>query len=75
MALKLKLTINRVLNFAEENKEVSKMEISLYDELSIFLQEQDPQQSQLVSHIIKKEIQLYQATKKRPENLTNFTDV
>ena len=27
---------------AEENKEVSKMEISLYDELSIFLQEQDP---------------------------------
>ena len=42
------------------------MEISLYDELNIFLQEQDPQQSQLecgfVSHIIKKEIQLFQAT-------------
>ena len=57
---------------AEENK-VSKMEISLYDELSIFLQEHDPQQSQLecgfVSHIIKKEIQLFQAIKKRPENL------
>ena len=30
---------------AEENKEVSIMEISLYDELNIFLQEQDPQQS------------------------------
>ena len=62
-----------VEDVAEENKEVSKLEISLYDELNIFLQEQDPQQSQLecgfVSHIIKKEIQLFQATKKRPENL------
>ena len=59
-----------VEDVAEENKEVSKMEISLYDKLNIFLQEQDPQQSQLecgfVSHIIKKEIQLFQATKKRP---------
>ena len=55
-----------VEDVTEENKEVSKMEIFLYDE-------QDPQQSQLecgfVSHIIKKEIQLFQATKKRPENL------
>ena len=65
----------KVEDVAEENKEVSKMEISLYGELSIFLQEQenkDPQQSQLecgfVSHIIKKEIQ-FQATKKRPKNL------
>ena len=62
-----------VEDIAEEKKEVSKMEISLYDELNIFLQEQDPQQSQLecgfVSHTIKKEIQLFQATKKRPENL------
>ena len=58
-----------VEDVAEEFKEVSKMEISLCDELSIFLQEQenkDPQQSQLecgfVSHIIKKEIQLFRAT-------------
>ena len=62
-----------VEDVAEENKEVSKMEISLCGELSIFLQEQDPQQSQLecgfVFHIIKKEIQLFQSTKKRPENL------
>ena len=58
---------------AEENKEVYEMKISMFDELNIFLQEQDPQQSQLecgfVSHIIKKEIQLFQPTKKRPENL------
>ena len=62
-----------VEDVAEENKEVSKMEISLCGELSIFLQEQDHQQSHLecgfVSHIIKKEIQLFQATKKRPGNL------
>ena len=51
-----------VEDVAEENKEVSKMEISMYDELNIFLQEQDPQQSQLecgfVPHIIKKKLNL-----------------
>ena len=69
----------KVEDVAEENKEVSKNGNLPYDELSIFLQEQDPQQSQLecgfVSHVIKKEIQLFQAIKKRPENLSNFTNV
>lgn len=55
------------------------MEVSLYDDLNRFLQEHDPQQSQLecgfVSHIIKKEIQLFEATKKRPETRTNVKDV
>lgn len=58
--------IVEVGDIAEETKEVSKREISLY--------EPDPQQNQLecVFHIIKKEIQLFQATK---ESWRNFTDI
>lgn len=63
-------------NDGNREKTISKTGIPLYEEIKMFLKEPDHQQKhcecESVSHIIKKEIQLYQATKKRPENLENL---